>query len=352
MLPPAEPSGSGGKLWPATLIEVVVVLALLLWAARLYSRGQLLPTLLYGLQVAVTCLVGSARLLLAAARARCPAAVRGALPFVATDAKEKKLAEAASAQSSVPLRPRGIEMAAVAPSGYDLPLVGLAPGETNLLSPRDFRELLKYLPPRCAGKTWRLLFSTSQHGYSLATLYSRVRGHGPTMLLVLDDRGCVFGGFASRDWSGNDLVSSAIRFSFGGSGSAPTSSYFGSGETFLFSCQPQFRVHRWTQRNNEFMMARRDLLAFGGGGGKFGLSLDAALDRGSSGACDTFGNPPLAGGAGAGELFRAVRVEVWGFILPGLLHQEVPRVAPAGQGISSTFSTPAVLGFGGGKALA
>jgi len=60
------------------------------------------------------------------------------------------------------------------------------------------------------------------------------------------------------------------------------------------------------------LLARPDGLGFGGGGGKFGLWVDANLERGASGACETFDNRPLA----SSEMFRVVRVEAWAFQLP------------------------------------
>jgi hypothetical protein len=265
------------------------------------------------------------------------------------------------------MRAGGVELTELPPSARsgeppEPSLVGLAPGETALLSGDDLARLARQLPSRCVGKAWKLLFSTSQHGYALSTLYSRARGHGPTVIVVMDDASHVFGAFASRDWSGNDLATSTLQFSLsslargaaggGGAGAgaaaaAETSSYFGSGESFLFRARPESDHFRWTGRNSEFQLARRDLIAIGGGvsaccrvpaaaqqrcrarppvlippppspraaltqGGKFGLCLDASLDRGWTGTCDTYGNPPLA----ASEVFRALRVEVWGFVLP------------------------------------
>jgi hypothetical protein len=179
----------------------------------------------------------------------------------------------------------------------------------------NIRSLIQHLPSRVIGKDWQLLFSTLQHGYNLHSLLHRVKNHGPTLLVAMDDQSHVFGGFASRDWSGNDLVTSSMPYSSGKFASRSTSntaSYFGSGESFIFAAHPTFQVYRWTKRNNSFLLARGDCIAFGGGGGKFGLHLDANLDQGTSGTCDTYGNAPLA----SSEMFRVVRVEVWGFVLP------------------------------------
>lgn len=270
---------------------------------------------------------------------------------------------APSGAAAVAVTGSGVELAPLGGGGFGAggqaapALVGLAPGETPLLSAADVAELTRQLPSRCVGKVWKLLFSTSQHGYALSTLYSRSRGHGPTVLVVLDDASHVFGAFASRDWSGNDLASSTLQFSLStlaragaaaagaaaaaaaaaaggvgssaaamaGSGVAPETGYFGSGESFLFRSRPESAQYRWTGKNSNFQLARRDLVALGGGGGKFGLCLDAALDRGWSGACETYSNPPLAGE----DMFRALRVEVWGFVLP----HEASATAGASGGI-------------------
>ena len=215
-------------------------------------------------------------------------------------------------------------------------ITGLPPasdGYRSLLSTEDLRQLLPHLPSRCMGKDLTLLFSSQRDGYSLSTLYTRARGSGPTLLVVLDDSQSVFGGFGSRDWSGAEYSSGGLGAGGGGGGGLPSSyargsvgymssphrrdltggagaHFFGSGDAFLFALRPDFAVYRWTRVNNEFQLAREDLLAFGGGGGRFGLCLDANLEYGSTGPCETYGNPPLTP---LGERFRMVRVELYGF---------------------------------------
>lgn len=214
-------------------------------------------------------------------------------------------------------------------------VVGLGTGEQVLLSSADMKQLISHLPSRCHGRDWNLVFSSSRDGYDLSTLYSKVRGRGPTLIVVMDDQQHVFGGFASRDWSGSDLVTGSVAYNFIGSTTAngmasalspaglktqqhARGAYFGSGESFVFSIRPNFNVFRWTRKNNLFMLGRGDCIAFGGGGSKFGLWLDAGLERGSSGTCDTYSNPPLA----SSEMFRIVRVEAWAFALPQTLARD------------------------------
>lgn len=48
---------------------------------------------------------------------------------------------------------------------------------------------------------WKLLFSSLQHGESFTTLCSRIINKGPSLLIVRDKKGHVFGGFASQSWN-------------------------------------------------------------------------------------------------------------------------------------------------------
>lgn len=63
--------------------------------------------------------------------------------------------------------------------------------------------LLMFLSPQLPdgyGAPWRLLFSTSMHGESFTRLVGNCKGRGPTVLLMKDTKGHVFGGFASQSW--------------------------------------------------------------------------------------------------------------------------------------------------------
>ncbi len=46
---------------------------------------------------------------------------------------------------------------------------------------------------------WKLVYSTDQHGYSLKTLYRKVRHCGPIVLVAMDTSSHVFGAYASED---------------------------------------------------------------------------------------------------------------------------------------------------------
>ncbi|KAF0040832.1 hypothetical protein F2P81_006730 [Scophthalmus maximus] len=59
--------------------------------------------------------------------------------------------------------------------------------------------LAPQLPDGC-GAPWRLVFSTQLHGESFSRMVSGLTKRGPTLLLVKDSQGNVFGGFASHSW--------------------------------------------------------------------------------------------------------------------------------------------------------
>lgn len=79
------------------------------------------------------------------------------------------------------------------------------------------------------------------------------------------------------------------------------------------------KSYTWTGNNQFFINATREFLSMGGGGGNFGLWLDADLNHGRSQKCATFDNEPLAGGsdlldnADPGGDFIIQFIEAFGF---------------------------------------
>jgi hypothetical protein len=84
-------------------------------------------------------------------------------------------------------------------------LVTAAPGgagplpKDGLLQPEWVWLLAPGLPPALR-REWRLLFSSARHGASFNTFMGRVAGAAPTLLLVRDAGGAVFGGVAHAPW--------------------------------------------------------------------------------------------------------------------------------------------------------
>ena len=215
--------------------------------------------------------------------------------------------------------------AAVGSTCTEVPQLLESSGEqtkSQVLSAFVLQQLSVAIPSRFAYADWRLLYSTAIHGISLKTFYKRAAHCGCCILAIKDEAGNVFGAFCT-EWR---------------EPSTPTS-FYGSGETFLFSVEKlenlpplpagdslappdeAVHLHRWSGANSFFMFSHRDHLAIGSGG-HFGLWLDAELLHGSSGPSATFNNrclcrhPSLKNDGCAdhpevGE-FRCEVLEVWG----------------------------------------
>jgi len=166
---------------------------------------------------------------------------------------------------------------------------------SELLTPDRLAKLHADLPRKLKSRKMNLLFSTSEHGFSLNTLFRQLKDMGPNIIVLEDDKGCVFGGFASDFW----------RVEKG---------YFGTGESFVYTCHPHYRKFGWKgpSSNNFFLYADNNGLGIGGGGAGYALHIDNNFKYGSSNKCTTFGNFGLSEEAD----FICVNLEVWGFELP------------------------------------
>jgi len=172
------------------------------------------------------------------------------------------------------------------------PYIGELLGTSQLIPKKSFIKLRTALPVRYRNYNWRLLFSTARDGTSLNTFHLRMSEHGgPTVLVMEDTNGYVFGGFASEEWRIQD-------------------SFFGTGETFVFSLLPKFFVYKWTGGNDYFLHATKEFIGMGGGAsGRYALYIDSEFNWGTSGTSNTFLNRRLS----CNEEFSATIVEVWGF---------------------------------------
>ncbi|XP_026168189.1 MTOR-associated protein MEAK7 isoform X2 [Mastacembelus armatus] len=144
---------------------------------------------------------------------------------------------------------------------------------------------------------WRLVFSTRLHGESFTRMVAGLTKRGPTLLLIKDTKGHVFGGFASHNWE--------VKPQFQG-----------DSRCFLFTVFPRLRVYTATGYNQHFMYLNQNQqtipngLGMGGQHGYFGLWLDSDFGCGHSRArpkCTTYGSPQLSGE----EDFTVDSVEVW-----------------------------------------
>ncbi|XP_020490239.1 nuclear receptor coactivator 7 isoform X1 [Labrus bergylta] len=167
-----------------------------------------------------------------------------------------------------------------------LPVLG---DHSQLLDDHQLKRLAAQMPARTQGYPWQLVYSTAIHGSSLKTLYRNMAGlDSPVLLVIKDMQQKVFGAFSSDPFK-------VSKYSYG------------TGETFLFSSNPEFQAYRWSGENSYFVSGNLESLQIGGGGGGFGLWLDADLYHGSSFSCPTFHNVSLS----SQEDFIVQDLEVW-----------------------------------------
>ncbi|KAM7420350.1 hypothetical protein PAMA_014863 [Pampus argenteus] len=160
---------------------------------------------------------------------------------------------------------------------------------SQLLDDTHLESLAAHLPARTQGYPWQLVYSTAIHGSSLKTLYRNMAGlDSPVLLVIKDMHKKVFGAFSSDPFKVSKYC-------------------YGTGETFLFSFNPDFQAYRWSGENSYFVSGNLESLQIGGGGGGFGLWLDADLYHGSSFSCPTFRNAPLS----TQKDFIVQDLEVW-----------------------------------------
>ena len=166
--------------------------------------------------------------------------------------------------------------------------------------PEDLvQKLMPDLPLKFREKDLILVYSTLQHGVSMATMYRMCHEMGPVLVFVEDNKGALFGAFASE----------TLRMR--------GSRYYGTGETFVFRLRPKFSVHRWSRKNNFFLFCKDK--AFGvGGGPNFAFYCHDNFEAGSSGMCRTFDSPVLA----SDDHFQPYAVEVWAFYIPRFIVHE------------------------------
>ncbi|KAJ8797418.1 hypothetical protein J1605_017646 [Eschrichtius robustus] len=160
-----------------------------------------------------------------------------------------------------------------------------------LLENMHVEQLARRLPARVQGYPWRLVYSTLEHGTSLKTLYRKSASlDSPVLLVIKDMDNQVFGAYATHPFKFSDH-------------------YYGTGETFLYTFSPNFKVFKWSGENSYFINGDISSLELGGGGGRFGLWLDADLYHGRSNSCSTFNNDILS----KKEDFIVQDIEVWTF---------------------------------------
>ncbi|GIY46292.1 oxidation resistance protein 1 [Caerostris extrusa] len=183
------------------------------------------------------------------------------------------------------------EMEKINYSELELPLPDLL-SPSEMLQEEHIKELYTLLPARAVGFPWTRIYSTSTDGFLLKSLYRKMRDFDcPVIIVMQDTENAIFGA----------MLSEPLRQSDG---------FYGTGETFLFTFHPSFKLFKWSGANNFFINGRYDGFSIGVSEGHFGLWIDSDLYRGTSEQCQTFNNDTLA----SSRDFHIKTLEAWGFV--------------------------------------
>ncbi|KAG2435847.1 hypothetical protein HXX76_007042 [Chlamydomonas incerta] len=197
-----------------------------------------------------------------------------------------------------------------------------------IMSMDDVRALAGAVPARLAQSKWQLLYGSSRDGISLRTLYRKAAGRAPTLLIVREAGGMghIFGTFAAEAWK-------------------PGPRFYGTGETFVFTLQPQRAKYAWLRPRQGT-----------GGGAALGGGATGMFTRVSGGA------PSPPGGGGAVPPLAAAAAAAY-HMPPGAAAAAAAASASAAGGAAASggagsnmdffqFSTHEGLGVGGQGAFA
>ncbi|KAG0291295.1 hypothetical protein BGZ98_003070 [Dissophora globulifera] len=143
----------------------------------------------------------------------------------------------------------------------------------------------------------RLLFSSKTSGASFSTLLQKITFQGPTLIVMKDEDGYIFGAYADQDWEQGPK-------------------FYGTDRTFLFTIRPKFRIYQPSRINSNFQYLDYGTKTLPNGiglGGQlryFGLWLASDFHTGQSAAepmCSTFQSPRLS----KQQNFKLEEMEVW-----------------------------------------
>ena len=99
--------------------------------------------------------------------------------------------------------------------------------ESSLLDQSSLMLLTSYLPFEVRGTLYPL-FSSVHHGESFSTFCKQLVDKGPTVVVVRDNGGHVFGGFAATSWQFNPQFTGSWTISLSPHSSLPLTLYPGS----------------------------------------------------------------------------------------------------------------------------
>jgi hypothetical protein len=199
------------------------------------------------------------------------------------------------------------EESTVQPTTNRNALPSLIGGPSNFLNNEHVMQLKRQLPPHPQSNDWLLLYDSAKMGLAITSFCDRVLGRGPTILVIKDTEGHIFGGFGSESWK-------------------KSPKYYGNSQCFLFSIKDDtVKIHPAGAYNTNYMYFNYgnqynpyNGLAMGGTGkfDFFPLALDKNFAKGESrGSLLTYSSPTLLGEDAFEDTFKVESMEVWGFPL-------------------------------------
>ncbi|KAG1331041.1 MTOR-associated protein MEAK7 [Cocos nucifera] len=159
---------------------------------------------------------------------------------------------------------------------------------------------------------WKLLYHSSINGLSFNTFLGSIsNGDGPTVLIIKDADGFIYGGYASQPWERR-------------------SDFYGDMKSFLFQLYPRASIFRPTGANNNLQWCAVNFssdsipngIGFGGRANHFGLFLSASFDQGHTFSCTTFNGPCLS----KTNRIQPEVIECWGVLLKGVQNERLDLV--------------------------
>ena len=186
-----------------------------------------------------------------------------------------------------------------------IPIIMIREFHTLTAKHSDFAYLWSLIPTRFIDFQPERIYSSNIHGRRLRTLYDHVEYHKYCLIIIRNEHQQIFGGFCSGQLANR----------------TKGRTWFGTGESFLFTLKPERQVFKWVgcqtsiksstkAYEDYFIYADDERLQMGGSEEplNIGLCIEQDLNTGSSRQCDTYASKPLS----SNEHFQIMEIEVFG----------------------------------------
>lgn len=192
------------------------------------------------------------------------------------------------------------------PHQNSMPIIMIREFDATTASHSDFAYLWSLIPNRLSDFQPERIYSSNIHGRRLRTLYDHVEYHEYCLIVIRNEHQQIFGAFCAGQLANR----------------SKTRTWFGTGESFLFTLKPERQVFKWVgyqtaakgctkAYEDYFIYADDERLQMGGSLEplNIGLSIQQDLNEGSTRPCDTYASQPLS----SSEHFQIMEIEVFGF---------------------------------------